>query len=170
MKRSIYLIKFLIQNVRYRKLTFGKKNLVIGNNLSLGKNCFVSKKNKITIGDNFYMGNFCHLSSDLIIGNDVMFASFVSCVGGDHKIDNINTTINRSGRDIFKTTTVKDNVWIGHGSILIHGITIGEGAVIAAGSVVTKDVPENVIVAGNPAKFIRHRKLSKSYETKYEIL
>ncbi|MEM6718258.1 MAG: acyltransferase [Bacteroidota bacterium] len=105
------------------------------------------------------MGNNCHLASNLNIGNDVLFASFVACVGGDHKIDNITTPINQSGRDELKTTKIEDDVWVGHGAILMHGITLHKGCVVASGSVVTKDVPENAIVGGNPAKLIRYRKL-----------
>ncbi|WP_366520909.1 DapH/DapD/GlmU-related protein [Mucilaginibacter sp.] len=104
------------------------------------------------------MGNYCHLSANAVIGNDVLFASFVSLVGGDHKIDNIDVPIRLSGRDEFKTITIGDNVWIGHGAIVMHGINIETGAVIASGAVVTKDVPANAIVGGNPAKFIRYRK------------
>lgn len=104
------------------------------------------------------MGNYCHLSANAQIGNDVLFASFVSLVGGDHRIDNIDVPIRKSGRDELKTITICDNVWVGHGAIIMHGVTIGSGAVIAAGAIVTKDVEENAIVAGNPAKFIRHRK------------
>ena len=93
----------------------------------------------------------------LKIGNDVMFGSYVSCVGGDHNIDDINVKMNSSGRDILKTTIIENNVWIGHGSIVMHGITIETGAVIAAGSVVTKNVPAYSIFGGNPAILIRKR-------------
>lgn len=103
------------------------------------------------------MGNYCHLAANAQIGDDVLFSSFVSLVGGDHKIDNIKVPIRLSGRDILKQIKIHDNVWIGHGAIIMHGVTIGEGAVIAAGSVVTKDVPANTIVGGNPAKHIRNR-------------
>ncbi len=154
----INLLKNIVYKLRYLRLTLGNKNCQIGKNYKVGRSCFISKKNEIQIGDDFFMGNYCHLSSNLSIGNDVMFASFVSCVGGDHKIDNIETTINKSGRDIFKTTVINNNVWIGHSVVLMHGVTIGEGAVVAAGSIVTKDVPNNTIVAGNPAKIIRKRK------------
>lgn len=106
------------------------------------------------------MGRNCHLASNLIIGDDVMCASYVAFVGGDHKVDNLSSsTFREAGRDLLKTTLIENNVWIGHGAIIMHGITIRSGAVVAAGSVVTKDVPNNAIVGGNPATVIRYRKI-----------
>lgn len=134
-------------------------DLKIGRNFSCGIGCSISKKNKIKIGDNFYMGNYCNLSSNLLVGDNVLFGSFVALVGGDHKIDNIECLIRQSGRDELKTTIIEDNVWIGHGTILMHGVHIKTGAVIAAGSVLTKNVGANEIWAGNPAKLIRKRKI-----------
>ena len=132
--------------------------LLIGKGFYCGKNCFVSPKNKITIGKNFFMGNFCHMAANAEIGDDVMFASFVALVGGDHKFDNINSSIRFSGRDEMKIIVIEDGAWIGHGAIIMHGVKIGKGAVVAAGAVITKDVEANAIVGGNPAKFIRYRK------------
>jgi acetyltransferase-like isoleucine patch superfamily enzyme len=54
---------------------------------------------------------------------------------------------------------IGDDVWIGASSVILPGITIGKGSVVAAGSIVTKDVKENAIVAGNPARFFKYRKL-----------
>ena len=133
------------------------KNLKIGKNFFSGKGVIISRKNTISIGNNFYMGNYCHIAADAQIGDDVLFASHVSLVGGDHKIDNIEVPMRLSGRDIFKKIVIEDNVWIGHGAILVHGITIKTGAVVAAGAVVTKDVEKDSIVGGNPAKEIRKR-------------
>lgn len=151
------IISKIFHYYRYLKLKKFNSNLKVGDNFKCGIGCVVSRKNSIIIGNRFFMGNYCHLASNLIIGNDVMFASYVACVGGDHKVDNIKTSMNKSGRDILKTTLISDNVWIGHGAIILHGIKISSGAVIAAGSVVTKNVPENEIWGGNPAKLLRKR-------------
>ena len=76
----IRFLKNLMHKYRYFKLSVFNKKLTIGKNFKTGKNCFISPKNKIQIGNDFFMGNYCHLSSNLIVGDDVMFASFVSCV------------------------------------------------------------------------------------------
>lgn len=147
----------LRSRVRKFVLAFQKPLFSIGEEYVLGRGCFVSKKNHVRIGDRFFMGNYCHIASNLLVGNDVMFASFVACVGGDHRFDNIIVPMKDAGVDVMKTTVIEDNVWIGHGAIILHGVRIATGAVVAAGSVVTKDVPSNAIVAGNPAIFRRNR-------------
>jgi acetyltransferase-like isoleucine patch superfamily enzyme len=149
--------RLLLGGYKKNILLLRYKNLEIGKNFFSGKGVVVSRKNTISIGDNFYMGNYCHLGADAQIGDDVLFASHVSLVGGDHKIDNIDVPMRLSGRDIFKKIVIENNVWIGHGAIVMHGITIKTGAVIAAGAVVTKDVEKDSIVGGNPAKEIRKR-------------
>jgi acetyltransferase-like isoleucine patch superfamily enzyme len=129
-----------------------------GRNPLVGRGLFLGKGRRITVGDNFFCGSYCHLSCPAVIGDDVMLASFVSFVGGDHRFDSISVPMNKSGRDIALPIIIENNVWVGHGAIVLHGVTIASGAVIAAGSVVTKDVGPNCIVGGNPAKFIRLRK------------
>lgn len=130
-----------------------------GKNVIIGRNFSKSKKNELKIGNNVFIGRNCHFASDVAIHNDVMIASYVAFVGGDHKIDGVLRAdlIRNTGRELFKQTIVESNTWIGHGSILLHGVRIGKGAVVAAGSVVTKDVPSNSIFGGNPAKLIRMR-------------
>ena len=155
--------RFLLSKLKLTRIKLMNISFSAGGGFYCGKNCFISRKNKITVGHRFYMGNFCHLSANATIGNDVIFASFVSLIGGDHKIDNINCPIRESGRDELKTIYIEDNVWIGHNAIIMHGVTIKTGAVVAAGSVVTKDVPENAIVAGVPAKLIRYRFINENY-------
>lgn len=103
------------------------------------------------------MGHFCHLAAPAKIGDDVLLAACVSFVGGDHKIDGIHGPMREAGRAKIRPILVENDVWIGHGSIILHGVTVHSGAVVAAGSVVTKDVPPRSIVGGNPAKVIRYR-------------
>ena len=115
-KLLYYSLKKLYFTTRYSRLTLGK-------NFKCGSQCSFSKKNIIVIKDDFYMGRNCHLACNLEIGNDVMFGSYVSCVGGDHNIDNINVKMNSSGRDHLKTTIIKDNVWIGTNAIILQNVT-----------------------------------------------
>lgn len=120
----------------------------------LGSGVSFSYKNNFSFGRNVYVGRRCHFASNLVCGDDVLIASNVSFVGGDHKILP-GVLFVESGRDELKTTVVEDNVWIGHGAIIIHGVRIKTGSVVAAGAVVTKDVEASTIVGGNPASRIR---------------
>lgn len=139
--------------VLYPNLTLDPTGFYCGRAPRIGREC------NISIGRNFYMGHHCHLSTPAIIGNDVLLASQVSFVGGDHKIDGIDVPMRLSGRDQRKVIVVEDDVWIGHGSIILHGVRLGSGCIVAAGSVVTKDVDQHTIVGGNPARVIRRRQL-----------
>lgn len=136
---------------------------------SLGKNLFkqkvifanypfISRKNKITIlGKYIYIGHNCYLGADICFNSYIMIGSNVSFVGGDHYYKKIGTYMFFSGRDKIKRIVIEDDVWIGHGAIILHNVTISRGSIIAAGSVVVKDVQPYTIVGGNPAKFIKYR-------------
>jgi acetyltransferase-like isoleucine patch superfamily enzyme len=86
-----------------------------------------------------------------------MLASSVAVVGGDHSFDKPGLPMIDSGREHWKPTYIGRDCWLGHGAIILNGITIGDGSIVAAGSVVLRDVPPGVIVAGNPARVIRPR-------------
>ena len=144
---------------RYFKLKLYSPSLRVGKNFFCGHRCFVSRVHKVLAGDNFKLGNNCHIAANVIIGNNVIIASNVAFVGGDHKIDNISVPIRFSGIENDLPIIIEDDVWIGHGAILLNGITIHTGAVIAAGAVVTKDVPSMAVFGGVPAKLIRYRKI-----------
>ena len=92
-------------NCSYEKVRYGK-NVVIGSNFSM------SLKNDIAIGDNVFIGRNCHIASDISIQNDVLIASYVSFVGGDHKIDGVlkKELIRNTGRDIFKRTIIPSSL------------------------------------------------------------
>ena len=80
-----------------------------------------------------------------------------------HDVNDINHT------SIGADTTISDYVWIGARSTIMPGVTIGKGAIVGTCSVVTKDVPENAIVAGVPARVIGHRDNPLVYELKYKV-
>jgi acetyltransferase-like isoleucine patch superfamily enzyme len=90
------------------------------------------------------------------IGNDVLIAHNVSIVSEDHGIEDLDIPI-RHQRKIAAPIKICDDVWLGMGCRILKGVTVGRGAVVAAGAVVTKDVPEFSIVAGVPAKVMRSR-------------
>ena len=97
------------------------------------------------------------------IGNNVLIAPNVQFYTASHPIDYRERFVENwdesSGELFFRTSalpiTVEDNVWIGGGSIILGGITIGFGSVVGAGSVVTKSIPAGCVAAGNPCRIIR---------------
>ncbi len=153
------LRRFFVGAYRLKTLSFLHPRLLIeSTGFYCGYGCFISPQSNVDIGQNFYMGNYCHIAAETEIGDDVLFASYVSLIGGDHKIDGINCLLRKSGKDELKKIIIEDDVWIGHGVIILQGVRISKGAVVAAGSVVTKNVSEKEVVGGNPAKLIRLRK------------
>lgn len=137
-----------------------QQDVSVGKNFFCNKGFYIQRNSKFQAGDNVYMGRYTHVANSVEIGNNVLVASFSAFVGGDHKIDNIGSIpMTKSGRAHNKKTIVEDNVWIGHGCIIMAGVTIKSGAVVAAGAIVTKDIGPNEIVGGTPAKFIRKRHL-----------
>lgn len=112
----------------------------------------------MTFGDKVQLGPYCHVSADIHFGNHVLCAARVSFIGkNEHTYAIPEKTIWEAPRGKDKVTKIGSDVWIGHGAIIMGGVEIGDGAVIAAGSVVTKDVPPCVIVGGNPARVIKQR-------------
>ncbi|MBN2788510.1 MAG: CatB-related O-acetyltransferase [Paludibacteraceae bacterium] len=103
------------------------------------------------------MGSNCEIGPNVKAGDYVMFAPNVKIIGADHCFDRPGKPMIFSGRPILKRTTIESDVWIGHSSIIMAGVTIERGAIIAAGSVVTQDVKAYSIVGGVPAKFIKMR-------------
>lgn len=156
--KKIWLI--YLKKVKWRKYTFGE-------NFHTGRSVTLWAKHFIEIGDNVYLGRYTQIGCDTIIDNYVLIGSYVSIIGRyDHNYQQIGVPI-RSASQIRDSTYkwkgietkvhIRDDVWIGHRSIILSGITIGRGSIIAAGSVVTKNVEPYSIYAGVPAKRIGPR-------------
>ncbi len=107
------------------------------------------------------IGNYCYIGKNVIFGDYVLVAPEVKFIGADHNFNNPTMPIIFSGRPIEKSTCVGSDVWIGRNVIVMAGVKIGDGAIVGAGSVVTKDVEPYSIVAGVPAKFIKWRFLNQ---------
>lgn len=108
----------------------------------------------IKVGENFYANYDCVMLDicPITIGNNVFLAPGVHIYTATHPLDPIERN---SGYEYGKPVKIGDNVWIGGRAVICPGVTIGDNVVVAAGAVVTKNVPNNVVVGGNPAKIIK---------------
>ena len=148
--RSYYML-----NIKYSWICWGGIKTLV----RIPLNTAVWSPHKdVIIGNRVQFGPNCRIQCDIEFGNSILMAANVSFVGKDDHITNIyGKTIWDSGRGDSYKTYVGNDVWIGHGAIVIGGVKIGDGAIVAAGAVVTKDVAPCTIVGGNPAKFIKNR-------------
>jgi maltose O-acetyltransferase len=113
---------------------------------SYGKNTY--------LGDNVFLNYMCTIldNNEVRFGNHVMVGPAVQFLTAAHSL---NVEERNRGLEVAKAITIEDNVWIGGGALLLPGVTVGRNAVVGAGAVVTKDVPADTIVGGNPARVIR---------------
>lgn len=134
-------------NIHTDRLVVGAGSWIAGHALVRGD---------VEIGENVSVNPYACLSGKLRIGNGVRIASHVSIVGFNHGFDDLDTPIYR--QPLTSTgIVIGDDVWIGANAVLLDGITIGPGAIIAAGAVVAKDVAAYAIVGGVPARVVRMR-------------
>jgi len=112
----------------------------------------------IHVGENFYANFDCTIldGGRVTIGKNCMVAPGVHIYTNTHPV---NAEERITEIEYTKSVTIGDNVWIGGRAVINPGVTIGNNVVIASGAVVTKDVPDNVVVGGNPAKIIKQIKL-----------
>ena len=111
----------------------------------------------LVMGPYGYVGPGANIPADCIFGKYVMIGPDLLITGGDHRYDRPGVAVIFSGRPLRERCVLEDDVWIGSRVIIMRGVTIGKGSIVAAGAVVTKDVPPYSIVGGVPAKLIRLR-------------
>ena len=124
----------------------------------------------IEVGENFYSNYNCIMLDvgKITIGKNVMFAPNVSIYTAGHPV---HPDSRNSGYEYGIPVTIGDNVWVGGSVVINPGVTIGNNVVIGSGSVVTKDIPDNVIAVGNPCRVIREitEEDRKYYYKNYEF-
>lgn len=153
-----YSLKYKTNHVGYLPRIRGRcgfKNkgyCSIGNNVSIRADPYpvsivIFENAKLIIGDNVYInfGVDIGCTKHIKIGDNVLIGSFVNIIDNAFHYVDIDTP------NIGKDVIISDNVWIANHCIILPGVTIGKNSVVAAGSVVTTNIPENVLVAGNPA-------------------
>ncbi len=143
-----------------------EQNIVLGNRVTIGKHAIIRPSNiyggaigaGLKVGDHSNIGPFAYIgcSGFISIGNNVMISPRVSIYAENHVFDNPEILMKEQGVTQ-APVIIEDDCWIASNSIILAGVTIGKGSVIAAGSVVTKDIPPYSVAAGVPAKVIKQR-------------
>ena len=132
-----------------------------GKNVNVERMAFFGSGKNIELGSNSGIGIRAQIfgteEGEIIIGDNVMMAPDVVILAAEHNHSDVNTPMIQQGM-YFSKVVIEDDVWIGIRSIILSGVTIGKGAIVGAGAVVTKDVPPYSIVVGVPAKVIKIRK------------
>ncbi len=147
------------------RLSFGSKKVrALCGRLMLrhcGKNVNIEKganfSSDISLGDNSGIGINSELSGHITIGNDVMMGPYCMMYTSNHGMERTDIPMWRQKSETPRPIVIGNDVWIGSRVIILPGVHVGDGSVIGAGSVVTKDVEPYSIVAGNPARLIRKR-------------
>ena len=129
----------------YQKSCFAE----CGRNVNIGKGCSFYGAENIYVGDDVYIGPkamFLTTEAKIVMGKKIMFGPEVAIVTGNHRIDLLgrymfDIQVDEKKLENDQDVVIKDDVWIGLRAIILKGVTIGEGSVIAAGAIVTKDVP-----------------------------
>ena len=130
-----------------------------GDNVAIYPGVYLLKPDKLIIGNNVSIHPMCYIDSTggIVIGNDVSIAHGTTIMSSTHNYADVNVAIKDQGIKLLKTE-IKDNVWIGAKSTILAGVVVESGSIIAANAVVTKNVPQNTVVGGVPARTIKLRK------------
>lgn len=142
-----------------------------------GENCYIELPfhanwggHNVHFKNNIYANSNLTLVDDghIYVGDNVMFGPNVVIATANHPLD---PSLRKNGYQYNKDVIIEENVWIGAGVIVVPGVKIGKNSVIGAGSVVTKDIPSNVVAVGNPCKVLKQiGEHDKKYFYKAEVI
>jgi len=156
MKRAIKSVLNWCRNILNFHLLH--HNITYGRNVHVQMTARLWAPRFIRMGNDVGIGHFCIINTDTTIGNHVLIAQNVGLIARDaHSAYMVGTTMWESPRGDKFEIVIEDDVWIGYGAIVLSGVRIGRGAIIAAGAIVTKDVPPYSIVAPVASQVIRSR-------------
>lgn len=138
----------------------GREKILKGLLGGVGKNIFIEPPFRCDYGSHIYIGDNFYANYDLIIidvcdvyiGNFAFFGPRVGIYCAGHPIA---ASLRNEFWEYGRAVTIGDNVWIGGNTVINPGVTIGNNVVIGSGSIVTKDIPDNVVAAGNPCRVLR---------------
>lgn len=126
-----------------------------GTNVNIEKGSYFTRD--CSIGDNSGIGIDAYITGKVFIGNDVMMGPECKIFTRNHCVDRIDIPMNQQGVTAEAPVFIGDDVWIGSRVIILPGVHVGSHAIICAGAVVHKDVPDFAVVGGVPSKLIRYR-------------
>ena len=129
--------------------------MLLSDNISLARKCRIDYPWRLRMDEKSSLGDgaWAYCLDNITIGKNCCIGEDVRLLTGSHDVASAHFDL------VTRPIVIHDHVWIATGAIVLPGITIGEGAVVAAGAVVTKDVEPWMVVGGNPAKFIKKRVL-----------
>lgn len=167
--RSFFYTKMTFKNarlIRYPSVIRGKKFIKVGDGFTTGYNCRIDvmqlgdKQPELSVGKNVQLNDNVHIAcvENIEIADDVLIASRVFITDHNHGSfpKELEFYLAPGKRKITsKKVKIDSKVWLGEGVVVLPGVHIGKNAIVGANAVVTKSVPENTIVAGNPARVIK---------------
>ncbi len=150
--------KFIGAFSRFIREALAKKIFLnCAENVNINRGAYFGNGGNVSIGNNSSIGRNCQLANDVTIGDDVMMAPEVIIFSVGHETRDINQPMRLQGNLKPNPVTIGNDVWIGQRVIILPGVKIGSGSIIASGSVVTKSINDFTVVGGNPAKKLKVR-------------
>jgi galactoside O-acetyltransferase len=146
-------------NAVLRANTEHPNGVSVGRRTSILENVLINaNRGSVVVGNDSWLGPFCLLygNGDIRIGDGVLIAGHTSINTVSHHAERVDIPISEQGTEI-APVVIHDDVWIGLNAVILQGVTIGRGAIIGAGAVVTRDIPAWSVVCGVPAKVVRSR-------------
>lgn len=131
--------------------------LQVGKGFVVSRDFRISPGRKFLAGDRVTIGRHFRCMANAKLGDDIMISSNVAFIGKDHKFDDPGQTVQTQGLLPPATVKMEGDNFIGFGTIVIGDVVIGHGAIVGAGSLVTKDIPPATICGGSPARVLRSR-------------